>query len=63
MKILKELIKLFSEYDMKVNPLNVLNLLIAYFQGLYIEETPYNIKEYEIYDHFKIILSWNQLIH
>lgn len=41
---------------MKVNPLNVINLLLAYFQNLNIQESPHNVKEIEIKDHFQMIL-------
>ena len=41
---------------MKVNPLNVINLLLATFQTLNIKETPTNVKEIELKEHFEAIL-------
>lgn len=41
---------------MKINPLNVINMLLAYFQTLSIPESPINIKEIELKDHFQSIL-------
>lgn len=41
---------------MKINPLNVLNLLMAFFQTMEFEKTPITVKEYEMFDHFKKIL-------
>lgn len=41
---------------MKVNPLNVINLLLATFQTLNIKETPINMREIEMKEHFEAIL-------
>lgn len=41
---------------MRINPINVLNLLMTFFQTMEFEETPITVKEYEIADQFKAVL-------
>ena len=50
------IVNIIAKINMKFNSINIINLLMAYFQVLNIEQTPINIKEHEIYEQFKMIL-------